>query len=56
MINEVYEVRTKWQRIGVELNLTPGTLDAIEQTYQDPADRMERVLIEWLKQGHGHLE
>ena len=44
-------MRAKWRRIGVELNLTPGTLDAIEQRSQDPDDRMERVLIEWLNKG-----
>ena len=49
--NEVYEARAKWRRIGLELNLTHGTLDAIEQRNQDPADRMERVLIEWLNKG-----
>ena len=48
---EVYEARAKWRRIGLELNLTYGTLDAIEKRSPDPADQMERVLIEWLNKG-----
>ena len=44
-------MRAKWRRIGVELNLIPDTLDEIEQRSQDPADRMEMVLIEWLNKG-----
>ena len=44
-------MRAKWRRIGIDFGLTPGTLDAIEQSYQYPADRMERVLLEWLNKG-----
>ena len=46
--NELFEARAKWRRIGLELNLTSGTLDAIEQRNAVPGDRLERVLIEWL--------
>ena len=45
---ELYRVRAKWRRIGIELNLPPGTLDAIEQKKSDPADWLEKVLTEWL--------
>ena len=51
VFNEVYEARAKWRRIGLELNLTHGTLDAIEKRSPDPADQLERVLIEWLNNG-----
>ena len=44
-------MRAKWRRLGLELDLTPGTLDTIEQRYSDPADRLERVLLEWLYGG-----
>ena len=50
---ELFEARAKWRRIGLELNLTPGTLDAIEQRNAIPGDRLERVLIEWLNKGTG---
>ena len=56
MYKEVYEAMAKWRRIGLELNLTHGILDAIEQRYQDPADRLERVLIEWLNKGKATWE
>ena len=45
---ELYQVRAKWRRIGIELNLALGTLDAIEQKKSDPADWLEKVLTEWL--------
>ena len=48
---EVYEASAKWRRIGLELNLTHGTLDAIEKRSPDPADQLERVLIKWLNKG-----
>ena len=48
---EVYKASAKWRRIGLELNLTHGTLDAIEKRSPDPADQLERVLIEWLNKG-----
>ena len=44
-------MRAKWRRLGLELDLTPGTLDAIQQRYPEPEDRLERVLLEWLKRG-----
>ena len=45
---ELFQVRVKWRRLGLELDLTPGTLDTIDQRYSDPADRLERALLEWL--------
>ena len=48
---ELFDVRAKWRRIGIELNLTPGTLDAIRQMESDPAERLERVLLEWMNKG-----
>ena len=51
VLRELFEVRAKWRKIGLELDLTPGTLDAIQQRYLEPEDQLERVLIEWLKTG-----
>ena len=48
---ELFEVRAKWRRLGLELDLTPGTLDAIEQRHLTPEERLERVLLEWLNRG-----
>ncbi len=45
----LFEVRAKWRRIGLELDLTPGTLDAIEQAKANPSDRLEAVLVDWLR-------
>ena len=44
-------MRAKWRRLGLELDLTSGTLDTIEQRYSDPADRLERGLLESLYGG-----
>ena len=47
--NELFKVRAKWRRIGIELNLAPGTLDAIQMMPSSrPADWLENVLTEWL--------
>ena len=51
MLKELFTVRTKWRRLGLELDFTADTLDDIEQTYQQFEDRLERVLTEWLKRG-----
>ncbi|XP_064385869.1 uncharacterized protein LOC135334570 isoform X3 [Halichondria panicea] len=45
----LFEVRAKWRPIGLELRLTPGTLDAIEQGKINPSDRLEAVLLDWLR-------
>ncbi len=45
----LFEVRAKWRPIGLELGLTPGTLDAIEQMKINPSDRLEAVLLDWLR-------
>ena len=46
---ELFEVRAKWRPIGLKLRLTPGTLDAIEQGKINPSDRLEAVLLHWLR-------
>ena len=45
----VWEGRAKWYDIGLELGLTAGTLDAIQQTSQCNADICIRATLkEWL--------
>ena len=51
MYEELFEIRAKWRRLGLKLDLTSGTLDAIQQRYLDPEDRLERTLLEWLNKG-----
>ncbi len=45
----LFEVRARWRSIGLELRLTPGTLEAIEQTKINPSDRLMEVLHDWLR-------
>ncbi len=46
---ELVEVKAKWRLIGLKLRLTPGTLDEIEQEKSKPSDRLEAVLLHWLR-------
>ena len=51
VLKELFVIRPKWRHLGLELDITPSTLDAIEQEYSALEDRLERVLLEWLKKG-----
>ena len=42
-------MRAKWRPIGLKLGLTPGTLDAIEQEKSKMSNRLEAVLLDWLR-------
>ena len=45
----VWEGRAKWYNIGLELGLTPGTLDAIQLNNPHDTDRCFTVTLkEWL--------
>lgn len=45
----LWEGRSKWYDIGLQLGLTPGTLDAIQRTNHHVADDCFReTLKEWL--------
>ena len=46
---ELVEVRAKWRPIGLKLGLTSGTLAAIEQEKSKTFDRLEEVLLDWLR-------
>ena len=46
----VWEGRAKWYNLGLELRLTAGTLDAIQQTNGNHVDNCFRgMLKEWLR-------
>ncbi len=49
--NAVFEARAKWRRIGLQLELTHGDLEAIDSHYRNPDDQLEEVLAKWLKGG-----
>ena len=51
----LWEGRAKWYNIGLELGLTAGTLDAIQQTNRDHTDHCFRATLkEWLSRGDLH--
>ena len=46
---KVWEGRPKWYNLGLELGLTPGTLDSIKQTnHYDTDECFKATLKEWL--------
>ena len=49
LCEELVEVRAKWRPIGLKLGLTPGTLDEIEHEKSKLSDRLEAVLLHWLR-------
>ncbi len=49
--NAVYDARARWRRIGLQLELTHGDLEAIDSHYRNPDDQLEQVLAKWLKGG-----
>lgn len=50
-----WEGRAKWYNIGLELGLTAGTLDAIQQTNHDHTDNCFRATVkEWLSKSDLH--
>ena len=51
----VWDGRAKWYNIGLELGLTPGTLDAIQLANQCDPDRcFTATLKTWLRSGDLH--
>ena len=48
--NAVWEGRAKWYNLGLELGLTPGTLDAFNLANQCDPDRcFAAILKQWLR-------
>ena len=51
VLSAVLDKRSQWKYIGLSLNITSGTLDAIERDcHYQSKDRLRDVLKEWLKQ------
>ena len=42
-------VRAKWYDVGMQLQVSVGTLDAIKKQYSDPSDCLMETLKTWLK-------
>ena len=49
VLSAVHDVRAKWYNIGLGLQVSTGTLDAINLECQDTQNCLRRVLTEWLK-------
>lgn len=49
----IYNARAKWRRIGMELGLSTGDLDAISCRHSNPEDQLERALFIWVNKGKG---
>ena len=46
---ELNDIRAKWYNIGLQLRMSVGTLDAIEEQYDDPSHCLRETLKTWLK-------
>ena len=50
MFKELYDVRSKWDKLGLELKINAPDLDAItKKCHGDPADCFKELLSMWLK-------
>ena len=51
-LKTMWEARSKWYFIGLELGISPGTLKAIKKNNnQDPDDCLTAMLEYWLSNG-----
>ena len=49
----MWEARVKWYNLGLGLDITPGSLDAIELANLQKPDRCFRVMLtQWLREYH----
>ena len=49
LLEELMCVRDQWYRLGLQLKVSPETLDAIRTQFTDPRDQLLEVLKTWLK-------
>ena len=57
MNEALFDIRTRWFSLGLQLGIHPGTLNTIEHQYQrDPDKCLLKLLIEWLKSGEASWE
>ena len=50
--NSIWDARAKWFNLGVQLNVKPTSLEAIQQYDKDPDNCITKVLTVWLKQSN----
>ncbi len=48
VLTELVDVCADWENIGLELELAPGTLDAIKGPFKDHRDCLRDMLKKWL--------
>ena len=49
VMEELNDTRVKWYNIGLQLRMSVGTLDAIQEQYDDPSHCLRQALKTWLK-------
>jgi len=49
LMQAMYEARAKWYRIGVQLKLPVGTLDAIRSEFSDTTACLTEMCSHWLR-------
>jgi len=49
LMQAMYEARAKWYRIGVQLKLSVGTLDAIRSEFSDTTACLTEMCSHWLR-------
>ena len=54
VLTEIIDAKVKAYYLGLQLSLTPATVEGICQQYGDPQDRLLQVLIEYLKKIDPH--
>ena len=48
----LWEVRSKWRNLGIQLDMKPGDLEAIGERSSNPDDCFTDCILCWLKQGN----
>ena len=56
LYNGLYEIRSKWKQLGVELGVSLGTIESIKDRCHKPEDCFYEMLHEWLKSGNATCE
>ena len=49
--DELYEIRSKWYDIGVQIGIEIGTLQTIRNDSSDSGEALRELLTYWLKNG-----
>lgn len=50
VVKVVFELRARWVQLGIELNISRGSLEAYDSQHQGEPDKcLAAVLLEWLR-------